>query len=731
MKTFFPYPDSFPWSILFVLVLASINIVSAQNPDFDYAWGHAFEGIGDQEAFGMHIDPNGDLLVSGIFEESPDFDPGSGTTNHAVLGTSSTANMFLNKYNDDGDYIWGIDISIYNGSPGITGPFVTTDDTGNVYLTGYFEGTIDFTSFASGGIYYSLGRADGFLAKYDSNGNFLWAFTLAGTDDSRCLALETNGLGQVILIGDFEGTVDFDGGAGTTNLTTAVENGFMACYSTNGQFVWAKALESNQWSTSKSIGIGDFGEIFIAGEFSGTADLAPGPTVSNAISNGSTDIFLARYDFLGNLLWQRSFGSSSFDYVHDLQLHENGKIYITGRFNGDLDFDPGPGTTLNSPGTTGAYLSSFDTQGDFLWVNTIVGSSGLITGSKLTIDPAGRIILAGRFRDLVDFDPGAGAFNLNAGLSPDMYLAVYDSLGSFIWAGNMGGNSATGGIVSLISAPDGALYFAGRFAGIIDFDPTNSIQQLGAFELDMMLVRLNSCVMSASANILDPISCNGSSDGSIGLSVQNGHGSVQYLWSNGQTTAGISGLGPGTYSVQVTDSIGCSVYDTIALSEPSLLQGTTLATPEQMGCDGTAEALVFGGTPPYTYQWDAAANNQTNAIAVLLCSGTYCVTVTDANGCTWQDCSVQIISDVTEAQNRPLVELYPNPAADQVYLRGEGIGTQFQIEIFDLAGQLMICDPLGSNPRTPLNIARLPSGIYLYRIHSENQILRQGKLRKQ
>ncbi len=718
--------------MIFILVLISINFARAQSPDFDYDWGHAFEGPGDQEAYDVHVDANGDLLVSGIFEESPDFDPGPGTTNHAVLGTSSTANIFLNKYNSSGDYIWGIDISNYNGDPGPTGPFVTTDDTGNVYLAGYFEGTIDFTSFASGGIFYSNGGRDGFLTKYDSNGNFIWAFTFGGTGNLRCHALATNDLGQVVLTGDFTGTVDFDGGPGNTSLTAAVGDGFIASYSANGQLVWAKALESDQWASVKGIGIGDFGEITIAGDFQGTVDLAPGATVSNAISNGTSDAFLAKYDLLGNLLWQRSFGSSSTEIVSDLELDENGKVYISGQFSGDLDFDPGPGTTTNDPGSRGAFLSAFDTQGDFLWATTVAAPSAYIEGRALTIDAAGRVILGGIFRFTQDFDPGPATFNLDAGASYDMYLAVYDSLGTFIWAGNMGATSAIGKIYSLSSTSEGALYFTGYFNGIIDFDPTTSNQQLGAYEQDMMLVRLNSCVMSASASIVTPISCYGASDGALALSVQNGQGMVQYNWSNGQTTAGIVGLGPGTYSVQVTDSLGCMGHDTLVLVEPPLLQGITQATPEQIACDGTAEALVFGGTPPFTYQWDAGAGNQTTALAVNLCPGTYCVTVTDANGCIWQDCNSQVITEVTASQKQPIVELFPNPATDLVYIRiaDTGTGIEHTCEIYDHTGRLLTCESWDYNRMHLLNIQHLPTGLYLYRITAQDRILSQGKLRK-
>lgn len=131
--------------------------------------------------------------------------------------------------------------------------------------------------------------------------------------------------------------------------------------------------------------------------------------------------------------------------------------------------------------------------------------------------------------------------------------------------------------------------------------------------------------------------CNGLCDGSITASVTSGTPPFSYAWSNGDTTAMADSLCAGIYSVTITDSLGCSTIVSDTVVEPSLL--VISASSTNISCnganDGTAAVSVTGGTSPYTVQWSNGAN--TLAISSLS-AGTYCVTVTDANGCSEDIC---------------------------------------------------------------------------------------------
>ncbi|RMG90573.1 MAG: hypothetical protein D6706_19260, partial [Chloroflexi bacterium] len=142
------------------------------------------------------------------------------------------------------------------------------------------------------------------------------------------------------------------------------------------------------------------------------------------------------------------------------------------------------------------------------------------------------------------------------------------------------------------------------------------------------------------------ISCNGMSDGAIDLTVTGGSGPYTFFWSPlGQTTEDISGLPAGTYSVTVNNSQGCSATRTFTLTEPPPLSLVVDAKQYVGGwtvrCNGEnsgkAYAVPSGGTPPYSFLWDANAGNQTTDTAFQLYAGTYHVTVTDTNGCVVSD----------------------------------------------------------------------------------------------
>lgn len=135
------------------------------------------------------------------------------------------------------------------------------------------------------------------------------------------------------------------------------------------------------------------------------------------------------------------------------------------------------------------------------------------------------------------------------------------------------------------------------------------------------------------------VSCNGGSDGTvtaIPITAQN-NTPFTYDWNNGGTTQTITGVTAGPYSVEITDAIGCQASGSITITEPSALSISTTVVDEQNfgACDGSATAMVSGGTPPYAYLWDDPLG-QTTAEATNLCPGTYTVLVTDANGCTSQ-----------------------------------------------------------------------------------------------
>jgi large repetitive protein len=128
-------------------------------------------------------------------------------------------------------------------------------------------------------------------------------------------------------------------------------------------------------------------------------------------------------------------------------------------------------------------------------------------------------------------------------------------------------------------------------------------------------------------------SCYGDSTGSAAVNVTGGTPNYTFMWNNGQTTASISGIIAGTYSITTTDANGCTCKNIFSITQPALL--TAIASQKNIACNGgptgMASVIVTGGTPAYTYNWNNGAS--TTSVSGVL-AGFYRVNVMDANGCT-------------------------------------------------------------------------------------------------
>lgn len=196
---------------------------------------------------------------------------------------------------------------------------------------------------------------------------------------------------------------------------------------------------------------------------------------------------------------------------------------------------------------------------------------------------------------------------------------------------------------------------------------------------DISFYKLCEVVDSVTVTVSDPqseivsqvnVSCNGLSDGAAEANVSGGISPYAYSWDTSpvQATAAAGSLSAGTYSVTITDSIGCIVSSSVAITEPALLV-SSITGQENVTCNGfsngTAEVTVSGGTTPYSYSWNTAPVQTTDAVDSLP-AGTYSVTITDSNSCT-------TTSSVTVTEPQPLDLSLVNQ--ENVTCNGLGNGT--------------------------------------------------------
>ena len=157
---------------------------------------------------------------------------------------------------------------------------------------------------------------------------FNWAIGMGGVGNDGARAISTDAVENVYTIGYFAGTVDFDPGTGSFNLTSNFQDLFISKLDVNGNFVWAKGINSTSSIIGHSIIVDVAGNVYITGDFAGTVDFDPGTSTYNLTSAGNSDIFVSKLDANGNFVWAKSMGGIDDDYPRSLAVDVDGNVYI-------------------------------------------------------------------------------------------------------------------------------------------------------------------------------------------------------------------------------------------------------------------------------------------------------------------------------------------------------------------------------------------------------------------
>lgn len=406
------------------------NLVSGGNSDIfvakydasgNYLWAFKVGGSGQDIGDDIALDNSGNVLVTGTFRNTADFDPSGSTAN---LTSSGDFEAFVAKYDASGNYLWAFKIGKTSLDRGYG---IASNESDNVYVTGTFSSSsVDFDPGGGTANLSSSGGKDIFVAKYSSAGNYLWAFKIGGTSDDRGYYISVDG-NNILVTGIFQNTADFDPGGGIANLTSSGgTDAFVAKYDDSGNYQWAFKLGSTSNDGGISVIPDASGNVLVHGYFQNTADFDPGGGTANLTSNGDYDIFLAKYDASANYIWAFNIGAAGPDVGRVVATDASGDLWITGYFQNTADFDPGGGTANHtSNGAYDVYVAKYDDAGNYL-CSFSIGGSGSDLGFDINTEGISNLFIAGAFQNTADFDPGAGTANLTSSGNYDIFAAKYD-----------------------------------------------------------------------------------------------------------------------------------------------------------------------------------------------------------------------------------------------------------------------------------------------------------------
>ncbi|MGE3823111.1 MAG: choice-of-anchor Q domain-containing protein [Bacteroidia bacterium] len=414
---------------------------------FGLSYGTGYSGYNQKKNYvsSVAVDASGNLYAFGYFSsDSIDFDPGPGTyylnQQGGPLGyfTSFNGGMFLLKLDAAGNFAW---VKGWAGNVMMLQSFIPSkmvlDQQGNIYTTGAFitlplissdlvdiGGPIDFDP-GSGvvNLESTIGSnpqspgSDIFVCKLNSSGDLIWAKAIGGEDNDQGTAIGVDASGNVYVNGEFNGTVDFDNGQGTSAIT----------------------------------------------------------------SNGENDIFMLKLNSSGNFIWVKRTGGLDVDVPSDLVLDAGGNMLSFGLITGSVDIDPGPGLMVyfvpDPANPYRTFIQKLDPDGNFMW--GLAGVFAYQT-TNAAIDGSGNIHVISNHYDpngTVDIDPGGTERYLQTGATGSILISKFNATGTMLWAGQVECPEGVNQKWGIATGPNGAVVAGGSFygTGAADLDPTTGI----------------------------------------------------------------------------------------------------------------------------------------------------------------------------------------------------------------------------------------------------------------
>ncbi len=599
-------------SIFFFVTVFTLN---AQSPGFKWAKGMGANGGDNGNA--IAVDLSGNVYTTGTFSNSVDFDPGPGTYSLTTVGN---LDIFVTKFDASGNFLWARDIGGLNYEYSLS---MALDASGNIYITGHYQGTTDFDP--GPGVYNltSAAGTDIFIFKLDPSGNFVWAKSLGGTGYDYGESITIDAFGDIYTSGYFSGTGDFDPGPGTYNLVSnPVYDAFISKLDASGNFIWAKSIGGTSVDNIFSVKTDPSGNVYCGGYFnSAAADFDPGPASYTLAPVGDYDAFILKLNSAGSFIWAKNFGGTGDDKLLSIAVNASGDVYSTGHYKVTADFDPGPAIYNLSPVVlhqADIFVCKLDASGNFVWADRL-GGPNWDQPTYITLDVMGNVYTTGAYSGPADFDPGPAVYNLSGSpASDDAFISKLDPAGNFIWAASTNGTNYEWSNCITIDAFNN-IYLTGEYGFTADFDPgPSTFNMTPYFNGDVFVLKFcQGLTPTVTAN--GPTTfCQG---GNVTFSVSSANG---YLWSNGATTQNINVSTSGNVWVTVTDANSCGVGSTATLVTVNPIP--TITVNSGSICSGNSFSIIANGANTYTYSGGSSIVGPT-------VSTSYSVTGTSSAGC--------------------------------------------------------------------------------------------------
>ena len=454
--------------VVLACLLLFFGLISAQAivDTNAFVWAKGGGGPLNDKASSLAIDVDTNVIVVGDFS-------GSAILGGVSLTAAGSSDVFVCKYSHLGEPIWS---KRFGAALDDSATGVATDTNGNIYVSGYYRGVVDFGGkllAAHGG-----STLDGFVAKLNRDGVVLWANSIGGSGDDRCFKVTADPQGNVYAAGTFQSTVAFGPGVSLSSTNTQVPEAFLARYTAAGAAVWARRIGGTQGAAGYGVAVGPDGNPCVTGEFVGTGSVE-GVAIPNS---GDRDVFLVKYSAKGDRMWSTHFGADGADGARALTADASGNLIVGGYFSGAVNFGGG---SLSAKARKDFFILRTASDGTFQWA---VSGGGLQDDSLTSVSTtaSGSIYAVGSFGSILST---GGADLISAGTGIDAFLLRLDPNGGLRNITRAGGSGvAFDSANAVATGPMGLTFIAGEFSSLATFG-TNSLNSGSVTNRDYFVAR--------------------------------------------------------------------------------------------------------------------------------------------------------------------------------------------------------------------------------------------------
>ncbi len=458
--------------IFMVLLTMHLGFTNLQAEEWN--WAKQAGGVWVDSGEAICTDDMGNVYTAGYFSGIAQFGDIS-------IQSSGSYDIYIAKMDYAGNYLW-VKKAGGSGSNDDAAEGIAVDSDGNIVVVGSYSGNnAEFGDLqVSGGGY--------FIAKLDSDGEFLWVTTGEDNGSAHAYAVDVDPNGSIYITGMLQGTVSFGDFTliGTiSDMGTAIDAAYIAKLDGDGNFLWAKRIDEPEdgWLIARghSIKVDNEGNSYITGYYEGTAVFGETTLDSYSDGTGSFNVFIAKLDVDGEFVWANhatlpNDEAQAAAYAHAIAIDSDQNVYITGEYQGTPKFGA---TVLAQPNFINLFVAKLNSSGQFLWA---LGNGADMEnwGSSIAVDNEGYCYVGGKWGEnpyvFVDDEPysitfGSQTFTKNHS-GANAFVTKISSSGEYMWAKSVSTQGSPSGSYTNALAVDNYfnLYATGNFFRTANFD---------------------------------------------------------------------------------------------------------------------------------------------------------------------------------------------------------------------------------------------------------------------